>query len=505
MKPSDQLHALIQTLDKNEKRYCMLHFQAPSRKNGQVLTRLFKAISSQPQYDEAALKQALTGQAWLKRLSAEKANLYKAILEALLSYAQASVPEQIQTHLSHARILQGKGLYDQAAKQLARAERLAQAEQIPLAQLQVQATKRKLIKEQVQKGRKEQLLASWNQSAEALAILRQETELEELYDRFFLLGRQEFVLRGEQAKTELGKWLQSPSMQSHTALLSRKARISQNLVWAIYHQLLGQFEDAHQKFGQIKEIWEADPPAIASHPEKYLTALANFLHSSCLINDYAAIPPVLEQMDALEVHNWNQAAERFQNRNYYQLLYLLNNFDLSSAMAQIPQIVEGLEEFSTKINGARRLAFFYNFAITYFLGEDFRNAKRWLQRILDGSESENRQDIRQMARIMVVICHYELKDHEMLESLFQSASRHLRRRARLYPAELQIFRHLRSIVYAPGNATRLSEMQAFWDWLQQLQHGKAATRPMAILEISFWLQSKIQGVSIADIALQSLT
>jgi hypothetical protein len=504
MKPSDDLHALIQSLDKNEKRYCQLYLHAGTRKNGPKFQRLFAEIARQPAYDEEAIKEAFQGEPWLASLSAEKGALLQAILEALAAYGQPTPSEQVQLMLRDARILRDRGLFQQAAKRLDKAAALAAHHQAFLDAIHVHNAQRHLIKEQVQKGRKERVEASWKATKEALKALNQEMDLFQLRDQLFLLGRQEFVLRGEATRAQVETWMQSPHLQPGAILHGFQAHVSSNFIGAIYHQLLGQFDQAHACFLRNKHTWEAHPARIADQPAQFLTAMANYLHSACLVGDYEAIPPALGQLQALKPKDWNQEAEIFQNHDYYLLLYFLNRFELRSALGWIPQIVVGLEKYAAKINGARRLAFYYNFAMAYFLAEDFREAKRWFARILDGSESENRQDIRQMARIMVIICHLELGDDDLLDALFQSAYRHLRRRDRLHEAEKMLFQHLRGVIQSTAMHQRRAKLSIMADAVADLLAQKGAARPPGAQEIAYWLQSRLQSTSIAAIAKSAL-
>ena len=497
MHPRDDLHQLLSTLDKNERRYLNLYTQSPHLKNGPKYLRLLQALYQQPTYDEAALKATLHDQPWIKYLSTEKHNLYQFVLQAMQSYQEPTPNAQIQNALTHARFLRQKGLFAQAENLLAKALQLADHHDAYLDGLAIIEEQRSLLKEQATRNRETTLLAAWQRTWATLDTLQQEWQLREILDKLFHLGRQEFLLRGPALHEQVQHWVSHPLLQPHAPLRSFKAHAHRHNILAIYHQLQGAYHTAHEYFTAGKSHWEAHPTQIERNPTAYLLTISNYLHGCALIGDYQAIPPTLDRIRALKTRTWNETAEVFQNTYYYQLLYLLNQYQFEAAKELIPHIEDGLARYATKINAARTLAFQYNIAIAAFVSADFRLAKHWLQRINDAPESENRQDIRQAARIFVLICHYELGHDDLLESIYRSAYRHLQRRERLMSTEKCILDHLRDLIYTPQDQTSI--LTTFDQELRAILQAEPKTPPGA-LEISYWIQSKLHHQPMTRIA-----
>lgn len=497
MKPRDDLFALIHALDKNEKRYLALCARGGQLKNGGKFLALMAAIGAQAEYDEAAIKAQFAAEPWIAQLSAEKSRLLDFILESLAAYHPPSPSEQVQQTLRHARLLRAKGLYTLCERLLDKAAALSLAHDAHLETLALQEERRILIKEHHHKGRREGLARAWAHSQAALATLNQETALRQLRDQLFHLGRQEFVLRGAVGRQEVAAWMAQPFVQADATLLSFEAKFLFYAIHAIYHQLLGEPDKAHQWFKANKELWEGQPRRIQSRPLTYLGMMANYLHSCCLVGAYQEIPPAIVQLSRLQPRNWNEEAELFQNSHYYLLLYHMNAVALDAALALVPAIEAGLAKYGAKVNQARLLGFHYNIAMAYFIAEDFRLARAWFQRIADAPESENRQDIRQTARIFLLLCHWELGHLDLLEHAYRAAFRHLQRRDRLRDLERLLFHHLYRLMQAPDAAERKAGFLAMQAALLDLQAAETAKLPPGFQEIGYWLGSRIAGQPIA--------
>lgn len=105
VKVSENLHQLIHSLSKPEKRY----FKYSSRhiigeQNNYV--KLFDAIDKQKVYDEAILLKQFKKEIFIRQFSIAKSRLYDAILRSLDAYnSDSSIDSQLKNMLHYAKIL----------------------------------------------------------------------------------------------------------------------------------------------------------------------------------------------------------------------------------------------------------------------------------------------------------------------------------------------------------------------------------------------------------------
>ena len=126
-KSSDTLHRLIQSLSKQEKRHFKIFAgrHTIGEQNNYVL--LFDAIEKMKEYDEDTLLKKFKGESSLNNFSITKSRLYETILRSLdVFHHNSSVDAQLWKELHYTEILYKKTLYDQCAKRLRSARKLAE-------------------------------------------------------------------------------------------------------------------------------------------------------------------------------------------------------------------------------------------------------------------------------------------------------------------------------------------------------------------------------------------
>ena len=150
---SDQLHRLIKSLSKPEKRYFKVFSSRHvigDKNNYQIL---FDALDKQDEYNEEKILKKFSKEAFTKRFSIAKSRLYIAILKSLDSYhANSSVEAQIKRDIHCAEILYKKGLYDQSAKLLRSIKKVAQKHEKITSLIEISKWEKQLIEKDNYQG-----------------------------------------------------------------------------------------------------------------------------------------------------------------------------------------------------------------------------------------------------------------------------------------------------------------------------------------------------------------
>ena len=111
VKVSENLHQLIRSLSKPEKRYFKLHSSRHIIGEQNNYVKLFDAIDKQKEYNEAGLLAQFKQEVFIKQFSIAKSRLYDSILRSLDAYnSDSSVDSQLKNMLHHAEILFKKTL-----------------------------------------------------------------------------------------------------------------------------------------------------------------------------------------------------------------------------------------------------------------------------------------------------------------------------------------------------------------------------------------------------------
>src|ERR1051326_780485 len=124
--PSDALFRLIRSMSKSEKRHFKLYASRHSVAENNYI-KLFDAIDRQRQYDENSILKKFEKQTLVNRFPITRNRLYETVLRSLDAFhSQSSTDAQLKRDLHFAEILYKKSLYDQCARVLASAKRVAE-------------------------------------------------------------------------------------------------------------------------------------------------------------------------------------------------------------------------------------------------------------------------------------------------------------------------------------------------------------------------------------------
>ena len=124
-KPTDNLFRLIKSMNKPEKRYFKIYASRHSSEENNYL-KLFDAIEKQNEYNEESILKKFQKETFVKKFPIAKARLFDTVLRSPDAFhANSSIDAQLKRQLHFAEILYKKSLYDQCARMLESAKRLA--------------------------------------------------------------------------------------------------------------------------------------------------------------------------------------------------------------------------------------------------------------------------------------------------------------------------------------------------------------------------------------------
>ncbi len=123
MKKGQQLHELIHSMSKSEKRY----FKVNSNKECSIYERLFDLICTQSTYDSGALRQCLEQEKIKSPLTRIQHHLYQLVLASLAAFQKNKHPRYAVLHAIQQYImLRDRGLHHQGRQLLQKALKIAQ-------------------------------------------------------------------------------------------------------------------------------------------------------------------------------------------------------------------------------------------------------------------------------------------------------------------------------------------------------------------------------------------
>ncbi|MEO6220554.1 MAG: hypothetical protein ABIO81_09010 [Ginsengibacter sp.] len=235
----------------------------------------------------------------------------------------------------------------------------------------------------------------------------------------------------------------------------------------------------------------------------YIKGMHNLLNAHFDLRNFKKFEITLHQFK--EFAN-TSIANQHDNFRTHTSIYInsarLNQFlmqgNFSEGLKIVPEIVEKLKEYGLFVDSHRILVFNYKIATLYFGAGDYATAIDYLHKIINDNQPGLRNDLQCYARLMHLLCHFELGNEEILDSLIKSVYRFMARMENLTVVEEHIFTFLRHSTKVRPRELR-PELELFLEKIKHLEKNRFQTRSFAYLDIISWVESKVSEKPMSEI------
>jgi hypothetical protein len=501
---SDHLFQLIHAMSKSEKRYFKLHATRMVRKEGKKFLHLFDRIARQKQYDE---KKILRTSPHIKpaQLHNLKANLLKQILESLRLYSgPGSIDTVIRNRTEHAQILLNKGLYDQAFRMLEKAKRIAQQHERNTLLLDIIELEKNVIPHAVEAHHEERVNAVIAEARSVTRRINNINNLSNLTARLQALYKKTGFIRNRRDHEMVRNFFLSglPAYEEHKLSFYEKLHLYASFV--SYCFFIQDFRKAYRYAQRYHGLFTAEPARVLQRPELYIKGLNNLLvaeNKLFLFREFEATYKLLMRVHALP---GLQLTENLQIMLFkYKYMHKINQYfmmgDFSGGTKIISVAENELDRFAKRLDKHDVLLFYYKVGCLYFGAGNFKSALRWLNRIINSKDVDLREDILSFARMLNLICHYELGNIELVEYHIRSTYRFLLKKEGLYAYHRYILAFMRELGPDTQGKKLMRQFAELKKKLVPLERHPYEKRPFLYFDIISWLESKISGTSVESV------
>jgi hypothetical protein len=498
---TDTVFILIKSLETAEKRNFKMYARR-SDGEAQKTVQLFDALDKMNEYDEELLlkkNKAIKKQ----QLSNLKAQLYKQLLASLrLIKNEENIDLLLHEQMDHARILYNKGLFVQSLKVLDKMKEMArQHHQFTYLQ-QVLFFEKKLESLHITRGtpnRADQLAQESQTAIERLSQISRLSNLSlQLYNWYITNGH----ARSKMQEEEVQQFFDS-QLPAHATLLNgfyEKLYLYQSYTW--YAFILQDYLMYYRYTQKWVDLFIKEPVMMGIETNYYIKGLYNLCSAHFALQNADKFNETLKIFE-----KFSQSAEvqqkdntRIQTFIYYNLS-LINKYFMegtfTAGLKMVPSLTEKLDEYELFLDQHRLLVFYYKIACLYFGSGDNEKTVDYLNIIIN-KKTNSRSDLQCYARLLHLIAHYELGNYNLLEYLIKSVYRFMGSMYNLSVVEEAMFAFLRKSFHL-----RPRELQpAFQQLLEKIkkhERSRYETRAFAYLDITSWLESKLQKTKVQDI------
>lgn len=502
MKPSNELHQLIHSLTKSEKRFFKLHSSLQEGEKNYL--KIFDAVDKQSEYDEDDLKALFKNETFIRHFPSEKNHLYKQILKSLRAYhSDNSISSILKQEIKNIEILYNKALFRECNKFLYRAKKLAIAHEKFYFLFELISWEKMLLEEAFEDGEfTKDLDTLIVEEQQVIEKLRNLAAYHVLYSKINYVFRSGGFARDEESRKLIDEIANHPLIVGKNTALSNRAATICYYTQGFCQLAHGDYKTALEKFTKVKTILDTNPNLKKDLAKRYTRTVSNMI--SCLIDkgDFKQAEEMIQDLKNIAEEPGFGSTDImltiFKNCSIAELQICHRKGDFSGSLVKLENILAGLEEYEGKLHKEQEIGFFFHIAYTYFGVGQYSKALSWINKVLNDNETTLRQDVYSYARIFNLVIHYELGNYDLLEYITKSTQRYLSRRQRDFEMELLIIDNLRKLIRTTNLADQRQLFVKFKAELDKSVTGPQDEIVLRYFDFGAWIESKISGSSFSE-------
>ncbi len=510
MKSSPDLFQLIKSLTKSEKRYFKLF--ASLQKGEKKYLKLFNSIDKQVEYSEENIRKEFNHEKFINHLPDRKNHLYYLILKILRVYDRdQSVDVELKGLLHNVKLLFDKGLYNQCEKIISKTRSLAEKYEKHLVLLELSGWEFELMRVQSYQGKPEKETEKFYKDVFRVKNkYSNEKEYEHLLIRMFARIHQQGYTRKDADLKLYQDIINNPLLpvdmpvgQVENKTMTYQALSHYYNIFTAYYFMLNDFARAYSYGQKSVTLMEEHPHLLEERLQEYVAALDNVIICQYSLNKYKEMLLTIKKLKEI-----NTKSRTIKNH----IFFIANNMELHTyikrgAFAQGIKLITSIEGDLNKIGLSKstKVNLQYIIAYMYFGIGNYREARNYLNEIINDTTVDLRTDIYCMTRVMAILVHYELGHDELLEYMEKSAHRYLEKKMRLYKVETSILDFMRKKIPKISNGKDLTAaFKELRKELEEIMKDPFETKVLDYFDFISWLESKIQNRPFADIIKEKL-
>jgi len=503
MKPSTELHDLIRSLSKSEKRFFKLHSSLQSGDKNYL--RIFDAIDKQKVYDEEGIKKLFAKETFIKHLPSEKNHLYKLILKALRAYhSESSVSGVLKQEIKNIEILYQKALYVECNKLLHRAKRIAKDNERFYYWFELLNWEKMLLEEAYESGEfTKDLDALIEEERDVIEKLRNLAAYHILYSKINYVFRSGGYVRTDEEHAMVEEISEHPLIKGKNTALSWRAATICYYTQGFCQWAKRDWKTSLVKFERVKQILDEHPLIKADLPKRYIKALHYIINAQIEMLDLRSAKANIKYMRELPgtpgFLGQNIDAQVFVASFLSELRLLDRAGEHEKAMALADPVLVGMEQLGDRLHKEHELEFYFTLARVHFGGGEMNKALFWLNKVLNDNEPTLRQDIFTYARLFNLVIHYELGNFDLLEYIVRSTQRFLSKRHRAEQMETILMDHIKKLSRAKEPSAKRELFRSMHDQFMPLLEDPNESLVLKYFDVLAWVEGHLEGMSFSEV------
>lgn len=499
---SDDLLNLIKRLTPAEKRHFKIYVNRNNPKSDPIFLRLFDHIDKKKIYDEEAI---LTNLPEIKKtqLANVKANLSKQLLLSLKLQMRNNITDiGIREQIDFASVLYSKGLYNGALNRLEKARKSAkEKEKFGLLQTILEFEKH-IESLYITGSMYPKAKALTQESDDNIKRIAKESELSDLSLSLYGIYLQYGYVKNERDFNFVTDFFKSQMPEVDEAKLGffGKLQLYQSYVW--YYNMVQNFAYYYKYAQKWLDLYLDNPLWVKEETHLFIKAYHNVLNGLFMCGKSEKFKTRLKELKNMEEeHSLTFQDNQKASHKLFELTHEINRVYLDADYEENKEIADQISDIIIKNpyewDTYRIMMFDYKVACMYFGAVDLDKCILHLNRVTNIIRPNFRGDIQCFARILNIIAHFDLGNDDLVSHQIRSTYRFISKMDNIQKVHKEIFSFLRRTPHMTEDKL-IQEFKKLKSKLIILKKDPYERRPFFYLDIISWLDSKIEGITMAE-------
>lgn len=497
------LHALIHSMTKGEKRRFTTFVGGVGKTENTLYLKVFNVYAEKGLVPDHELVKIVPGIRKIQ-LANIRSHLWHQILECLRSIHAENISEmKARSYLDFAFLLNHRGFHDAAFEYSERALVISEKYSNSSLSYHILDVQRYMQSEYSNYSIRKDLQGLHSESGKLIDAVNLR---DKLFNTLILLQKHYYasgyVKNDEEYYAIKHLYEQSmPKFSISRGSLHNNILYYQNKVWFYY--ITQQFPFCYRSAVKWIRIFETHESLKSQHPDLFLKGLHHSLNALFM---GAKLSLFLGNFDRLRVFGQNitedNSTEIQSMYEEYVALHTCNKIFITGrydeGVQEILPLIEKMQHNPYNWQNRKLLTLHYKIACVYFGADHYHKCLDHLNFITNSHDDKTLEDIRCFARILILICHYELGNEVFVRYQIKAVYRFLHKMKDLQGVQKSILLFLKN----SPNFRRVDMKMHFKELRSKLILYKNHTferRPFLYLDIIAWLDSKLNDCRIQDI------
>lgn len=501
----DSLFNLVHALNKSEKWQFKVYANRLNKQKDKIFVQVFDLLERQKEYDESLI----SGIRGIKsaQIPNIKQNLYKQILASLSNSSVMAQENAVTRYVEHAKFLYNKCLYNECLIVIEKAKKAAREHFQLIILLELLELEKSAVLQTANENINQSIDRLVDEIAEVARQIQNINRFSNLSVRLTAFYRHVGSIRNKEDLKNVREYYMSNFPVFSMRQLSPLELLYLHLTVSGYYFFVQDHRNGYKYAKKCVQVFDEHPGLIKAKTELYIKALNNLLVAQNKLFLYSEFRETHHRLVSLKRQKQIVLNENLE-LNLFKAIYIheINRHFMLGEFKSGTRIVNALEKellnFIPKLNKNTVMTFYYKIACLYFGNYQFKTAIKWLNRIINEKASELREDLQSFARILRLICYYELDDAEMIVYNIRATYRFLQKKQSFVKYQQLIMGYLRSTKKTDTPAKTIGRFKELKQEMQKLENNRFEKRAFIYFDIVSWLESKIENRSMQEIVKQ---